>query len=120
MISLRAHQTATPSPSGVTAGHDAVKGIVQLDRIEQMLMETKGRILRALDRELETLRAMKTVREVPAIAQLPNNVLEVGREFFTTPKPPPVEAMLDPALEKATIEELNAALAAAFSQMSSH
>ena len=52
-------------------------------------------------------------------AELPLNVVPVGRNFFRTSDLPPAEAVLDPVLERATIEELNAALEAAFSQIAS-
>ena len=49
---------------------------------------------------------------------LPMNVVPVGRDLFRTTELPPREAAINPALERATVEELNAALAAAFSEMS--
>ena len=49
---------------------------------------------------------------------LPQNVVPVGRDLFRTNELPPPEAALDPALERATVQELNDALAAAFSHMS--
>ncbi len=98
----------------------------QLEGVELALIEARGRILGALDRELETVRAQRIrrangsgmVREVFQQSPLPANVLTVSREIFEFREPAPLEAAIDPALERATLEELNAALAAAFSQMS--
>lgn len=98
----------------------------QLEGVELALIETRGRILGALDRELEAVRALRGRRtngsgdfhEVFQPSGLPANVLTVSREVFAPKEEAPPEAMIDPALERATIEELNAALAAAFSQMS--
>jgi len=47
---------------------------------------------------------------------LPVNVVPVSRELFMGSAPQ--EAVLDPALERATVEELNAALADAFNHVS--
>lgn len=98
----------------------------QLEGVELALIEARGRILGALDRELEAVRARRTrhtnglgiVHEVFQQSPLPANVLTVSREAFELREPAPLEAAIDPALERATLEELNAALAAAFSQMS--
>ena len=91
----------------------------------------------ALDRELDHIRATchavakasaQTVPAEPETAQgeqgtalmeappVPQNVVTVSRELFMGSTPP--EAVLDPALEQATVEELNAALADAFNHVS--
>ena len=49
---------------------------------------------------------------------LPHNVVPVGRARFLSPSRKPAEADIDPVLARATVDELNAALAAAFNQMS--
>lgn len=111
-----------PRPSVVTHARRSE----QLEGVELALIEARGRILGALDRELEALRALRVRRtngsgvfhEVFQQSALPANVLTVSRETFAPKEEAPPEAMIDPALERATIEELNAALAAAFSQMS--
>ena len=92
------------------------------------LLDTRNRIVGALDRELAEVRSLKNMTDVTVLtksaqdfiehAPLPNNVLPVGREIFTASELKPAEMTLDPSLERATIEELNAALAAAFTQMS--
>lgn len=119
--SLQASNPA-PKPSVVTGA----RHFGQLEGVELALMEVRGRILSALDRELEAVRAMKArptngsgaPPEVFPQSPLPANVLTLDREIFAPKEPLPPEAALDPALERATIEELNAALAAAFSQVS--
>ena len=111
-----------PKPSVVTGARHSE----QWEGVELALIEARGRILGALDRELEAVRALKarrtngsvTFHEVFQQSPLPANVLPVGREIFASKEQLPPEAALDPALERATIEELNAALAAAFSQIS--
>lgn len=111
-------------PSVVTG----TRPLEQWEGVELVLLEVRGRILNALDRELEAVRA--TIKGCPTNgcsaspevlhqSPLPANVLTLNREVFaSTREPLPAEAALDPALERATIEELNAALAAAFSQVS--
>jgi hypothetical protein len=93
-----------------------------------MLLETR-RALGALDRELDQIRASrKAARQFQAIrdesgaelmeaAPLPRNVVSISRDLFLS-ETPPTEVVLDPALEKATVEELNAALADAFNHVS--
>jgi hypothetical protein len=97
------------------------------DDIELALLEARGRVLSALDRELDAVRTLKARRtrvsssrhEVFRESQLPSNVLPMEQKESPAREEAPPEATLDPALERATIEELNAALAAAFNQMSS-
>jgi len=98
-----------------------------LGRVEQMLVETR-RALGALDRELDQIRASrKATRQLQAIrdegcteiveaSSLPRNVVSISRDLFLSEAP--AEVVLDPALEKATVEELNAALADAFNHVS--
>lgn len=113
-----------PKPSVVTGARQ----LEQLEGVESALIEARGRILSALDRELDAVRAMKAhpangSSPFPEIFQqspLPANVLTLNPDVFAAPTKEqlPTEAALDPALERATIEELNAALAAAFNQVS--
>jgi hypothetical protein len=119
--SLHASNPA-PKPSVVTGA----RRLEQLEGVELALIEARSRILSALDCELEAVRAMKArptngsgvSPEVFQQSPLPANVLTLNREIFAPKEQLPPEAALDPALERATIEELNAALAAAFSQVS--
>lgn len=117
----------------------------QLAGVELSLMEARSKVTSVLDREISevrTLKKMVATREgsfaIPAFtpsesrlsakaqqnfthpATLPPNVVALSREHFTASEPKPVEMALDPELERATIEELNAALAAAFSHISAH
>ena len=97
------------------------------DAIEQSLLEARGRFLSALDGEIEALRALKarcirivsSRHEVFPESHVPPNVLPMGNRAPAAADGLPLEATLDPALERATIEELNASLAAAFRQISS-
>lgn len=126
MIPLQSEPLAAlpfaPGPSVVTSARSSE----QLEGVELALIEARGRILGALDRELAAVRARRTrhingpsmAHEIFQQSPLPSNVLTVSREIFESREPAPLEAAIDPALERATLEELNAALAAAFSQMS--
>jgi hypothetical protein len=114
--------TSAPGPSVVTSA----RSLEPLEGVELALIEARGRVLSALDRELAAVRAIRarrtagsgTFHEVFQQSPLPSNVLTAGRELFIAKEQAPLEAALDPALERATLEELNAALAAAFNQMS--
>lgn len=115
----------------------------QLAGIEISLMEARSKVVSVLDREISEVRALKKMMAthdgsyaIPSIKSaescapvktqqncthpmpLPDNVVAISREFFTATEPKPMEMALDPELERATIEELNAALAAAFSHIS--
>ncbi len=117
----------------------------QLAGVEMSLMEARSQVVSVLDREISEVRSLKKMAssrleafDLPSSkpaatraqgkatndynqpAPLPANVLAISRELFTATEPKPVEMALDPELERATIEELNAALAAAFSHISSH
>lgn len=117
----------------------------QLAGVEISLMEARSQVVSVLDREISEVRSLKKrvatqspssgfyssnkvdsktpdmiSREFTKPASLPANVLAISRELFNGSEPKPVEMALDPELERATIEELNAALAAAFSHISSH
>jgi hypothetical protein len=106
-------------------------------------MEARSKVVSVLDREISEVRCLKKMMaardgclplpsfkpaesNAPVKAQqslthpvtLPDNVVAISRELFTASEPKPVEMALDPELERATIEELNAALAAAFSHIS--
>jgi hypothetical protein len=123
-LQLEPIQASQPAhrPSIVTG----VRASERLEGVELALLEARNRIVGALDRELETVRALKTrwtntggmSHEVFQQSTLPANVLKVDREQFNSKDQAPPEAALDPVLERATLEELNAALAAAFNQMS--
>ncbi len=103
-----------------------VRSFERLEGVELALQEARNRLVGAFDRELEMVRALKArwtntggiSHEVFQQSSLPANVLKVDREFFNSNDQAPPEAALDPVLERATLEELNAALAAAFNQMS--
>lgn len=117
----------------------------QLAGVEISLMEARSQVVSVLDREISEVRSLKKMvasrdqsfgvpsfnpadsrtpvkpsQEFRKPAPLPDNVLAISRELFTATEPKPVEMALDPELERATIEELNAALAAAFSHISAH
>ncbi len=117
----------------------------QLAGLELSLMEARSKVVSVLDREISEVRSMKkiaasrdgsfaitafkpaeTCTPVKALQNfthptpLPPNVVAISRELFTATEPKPVEMALDPELEQATIDELNAALAAAFSHISAH
>lgn len=110
----------------------------QLAGVEISLMEARSQVVSVLDREISEVRSLKKMAasrlqsiDLPSFkpaespvsgkaAPLPSNVLAISRELFTSTDPKPVEMALDPELERATIDELNAALAAAFSHISAH
>ena len=121
-----------------TTPKDTALGAESLDRhlkdMETSLMRTRNQVVGYFDRELAKLRRFRTAREggspkaaeqavAAALMQeapLPSNVVAVGRDVFASKEMPPVEARLDPDLERATVEELNAALEAAFFHVSEH
>lgn len=117
----------------------------QLAGVEISLMEARSQVVSVLDREISEVRSLKKMaasrvetsalpsfnpadsralgkpaQEFSQPSPLPANVLAISRELFTATELKPVEMALDPELERATIEELNAALAAAFSHISAH
>ena len=122
------------SPAPNSAG---VVSAQRFEGVEAALIEARDRILHALDFELAEVRLLKSrarhassptrlalaeswgdpVPDVLHQPPLPSNVVSVGRDVFAPKQQLPSEAALDPELERATIVELNAALAAAFSQM---
>lgn len=126
-----------PSIASLPPNAAGVVPAPELEGVEAALMAARDRILKELDRELAAIRVLRTrTRQasapamlavadpwndaVPDLSQcppLPGNVVPVAREVFAPQPELPVEAALDPELERATIEELNAALAAAFNQM---
>ena len=113
-----------------------------LAQLESSLEETRGRVLSALDEELASIRQwMETLQDfeptltvyrpeaetsangmtVPAekapskfTPSKPTNIVELTAQDFALVQEPLREPELDPALEKATMDELNAALSAAF------
>jgi hypothetical protein len=115
----------------------------QLAQLEATLLEARGRVLLSFDRELASLRGwmdalqqfdptvgMQTVQELvhaplePSFEELiaePPYVAPCNIVPFRAPGSSPEtlieEEPLDPALANATIDELNAALAAAFRHM---
>ena len=119
---------------GATVLPSRGESFIPWDGVERVLMETRSRIMGALDRELDHIRATchavakasaQTMPEASQIEQgaalmeappLPQNVVTVSRELFMGSTPQ--EVVLDPALEQATVEELNAALADAFNHVS--
>lgn len=115
----------------------------QLASVEISLMEARSKVVRVLDREISEVLSLKkmiaahagsfgtsSIKQAESSAStqaqqnftypvpLPDNVVAISRELFTATEPKPVEMALDPELERATIEELNSALAAAFSHIS--
>lgn len=134
---MRATQSCMPtSAQGAFLGtYSPGKSHSDLGSVERVLIETRKRIVNALDRELDQIRATRQAAAVgtanqPEFAEneagatlmeaapLPLNVLTVSRELFINEAPQ--EAVLDPALEQATVEELNAALADAFNHVAGH
>lgn len=115
-----------PSPQAGLSG-ESLESDGDLYRVERLLAETR-RALGALDRELDQIRASRKAARNPEPLQnnattdsgepqsLPRNVVSFSRDLFISETPP--EVILDPALEKATVEELNAALADAFNHIS--
>jgi hypothetical protein len=122
---------------GATVLPSRGESFIPWDGVERVLMETRSRIMGALDRELDHIRATyQAVAQASTEARtleteavqgeagtalmeappLPQNVVTVSRELFMGSTPQ--EAVLDPALEQATVEELNAALADAFNHVS--
>lgn len=123
MNALLSESPATSALSG-TAVSVSPALVTHLDEVEFALLEARNRILSALDRELAEVRSQKSGINPPQTrslhrydADLPANVLPIGHDVFALANSLPLEASVDPALERATIEELNAALEAAFSQM---
>jgi hypothetical protein len=111
---LRGTFTAPPSAS-------------DLSSVERLIIDTRRRIVGVLDRELNQIRATWAVNQPESIqdelgmslmeaSPLPRNVVSVSRDLFISEAPE--EVVLDPALEKATVDELNAALADAFNHVS--
>ena len=113
-----------------------------LAQLESSLEETKGRVLSALDEELASIRQwMESLRdfdptlsvyrpeaEAPVLSPVdkagtpfkpakPCNIVQLTAHDFAGLHEPVQEPALDPALEEATMEELNAALAAVFEHM---
>ncbi len=112
-----------------------------LTQLEASLEETRNRVMGALDEELVSIRhwmdslqslepALSIYRPEKDAAQSagkvaaatkpskPNNIVQLSSQDFANVQEPMVtEPPLDPALEKATMEELNAALAAVFEHM---
>jgi hypothetical protein len=112
-----------------------------LAQLESSLEETRGRVLSALDEELASIRQwMESLKDfdtnltvyrpdteaAAALAEKapskfkpskPSNIVELTAQDFAMAPEPLHEPALDPVLEKATMDELNAALAAAFEHM---
>ena len=103
--------------------------------VEKSLLETRTKVLVALDQELSTLRgclasieasvqSSGTPSGAPGMDQLMQNApqYQVDNTIAMNPSNPSAqsisEAELDPRLVQATVDELNAALAAAFNQVS--
>jgi hypothetical protein len=118
----------------------------RLAQLEAALIEARGRIIRSFDRELASLRGWMASLEhsdAPAAFQsldeaalgspdgsleqllsepphpAASNIVPFSVPSYPESTDPAVEEQpLDPALASATMEELNAALASAFQQMS--
>ncbi|QIF05847.1 hypothetical protein [Roseimicrobium sp. ORNL1] len=117
-----------------------------LAQLESSLEETRGRVLSALDEELAAIRQwMESLKDFDPTLRIyraegessahsvavsvsekapakfkpsqPNNIVEFTAQDFVQVQEPVREPSLDPALEKATMDELNAALAAVFENM---
>lgn len=118
-----------------------------LAQLEASLMETRRQVLCTLDQELASLRGWRDslqqldpslslfrpelalspeVQTPQHLAELiegapnhstPSNVVQLTKQDFVDALKPVEEPTLDPSLEKATMDELNAALAAVFEEM---
>lgn len=116
-----------------------------LAQLESSLEETRGRVLSALDEELASIRQwMESLKDFDTTLKVyhpeaetsatalaaptdkapskfkpskPSNIVELTAQDFAIAPEPLREAALDPALEQATMDELNAALAAVFEHM---
>lgn len=116
-----------------------------LAQLESSLEETRSRMLSALDEELASIRQwMESLRDLDPTFSIyrpetetaaqgtgvpsekspskfkpskPNNIVEFTAQDFVPAEEPVQEPSLDPALEKATMDELNAALASVFEHM---
>ena len=136
-----------PKSAIAFAHQPAAKMILRehLAQLESSLEETRGRVLSALDEELASIRqwmetlkdfdpslsvyrpdADSTMKESAVAAEKapskfkpskPSNIVEFTSQDFGQVQEPLQEPALDPALEKATMDELNAALAAVFEHM---
>ena len=119
-------------PRAVSSPETAVNAAFarRLEGVEVALVEAHDKITGALAR----LRIWKDHASQPAVGKtalahdggaekfleespLPENVVPIRREIFARSDDFLVGPMFDPELERATVEELNAALAAAFSQI---
>ena len=135
MSAALAHPPAHPTASAVLRE--------QLFRMERSLLETRTQVMTVLDQELSALRrclssiesadptsqakheapqfpafmGMEQVLKNPPSFQV-DNVIQMPPTSFTCHNDSPSEAEPDPKLAQATVDELNAALAAAFSQVS--
>lgn len=130
------HTTAI-APSKQTTTRTALSE--HLAQLEASLEETRGRVLSALDEELASIRkwmeslenmdsnltiyrpesAAGAKKDKAAKTSKPDNIVQLHpQDFAGEPQEPTIqEPPLDPALEKATMDELNAALAAVFEHM---
>lgn len=118
----------------------------RLAQLEAALLEARGRVIRSFDRELASLRGWMASLEhadVPAAYQSIDDPASASAEgsleqlmseaphpaasnivpfavpsYMESTDPAVEEQPLDPSLASATMEELNAALASAFQQMS--
>ncbi|HSI65457.1 MAG TPA: hypothetical protein VLE43_20185 [Candidatus Saccharimonadia bacterium] len=133
-----------PKSATAFAQQPAAKMILRehLAQLESSLEETRGRVLSALDEELASIRQwMESLRdfdsnfsvyrpeaEAPVLVPVektgtqfkpskPSNIVQLTAHDFAGLHEPVQEPALDPALEQATMEELNAALAAVFEHM---
>lgn len=135
-----------PKSAVALSQHPAAKLILRehLAQLESSLEETRGRVLGALDEELAAIRQwMESLKDFDPTLRVyrpeaessahsvavsektpakfkpsqPNNIVEFTAQDFVQVQEPVREPSLDPALEKATMDELNAALAAVFENM---
>jgi hypothetical protein len=133
-----------PPKSVIALSHQPAAKVIlreHLAQLESSLEETRGRVLSALDQELAAIRQwMESLKDFDPTLHIyrpeaessahsvtvsekapakfkpskPNNIVEFTAQDFVQVQEPVREPSLDPALEKATMDELNAALAAVF------
>lgn len=111
----------------------------RLARLEAMLQQSRDHVILAMDREIEAVRGwleqLPTLDPTLALRRTPQERPLIPLDNMLTEAPVPVpgkvvpfqeppaaapfqEPSVDPHLEQATMEELNAALAAAFQSVS--
>ncbi|RBP43710.1 hypothetical protein DES53_105109 [Roseimicrobium gellanilyticum] len=133
-----------PPKSSAAFAHQPVAKMIlreHLAQLESSLEETRGRVLSALDEELASIRQwMESLKDFDTALTVyrpeaetsaegsektpskfkpskPSNIVELTAQDFAMTPEPLREPALDPTLEQATMDELNAALAAVFEHM---